>query len=277
MAPSSRSAETASNPSGLPSRFEVRQLEEKHIPWATAIVIHSNIWCSPLWPVTYPNNKTQRSYEALEAADYLVRKQIVSGLSFGVFDTEYKYNYPDSEATEGKLCWNSSDLSADRAKLLEQMDFPLCSVALSYDGSDPLEMDKMGPLIAQLPAFASVYHGLNERDQRDPKSYEPTGPRQMLMRNATSTREDYEGYGIMGKQARWLMRQADAMGFRGINIECAHDAVTHVWSNPPAPYKSLLASELKTWEYEEKNEETGEMFNPFGKGRQRLTKIHCYL
>ena len=277
MAPSSRSAETAANPSGLADRFEIRQLEEKHIPWASAIVTHSNLFCSPLWPVTYPDGQTQRAYDMLKAADYLCRHQVDSGLSYGVFDKEYQYKYPESAKTEGALLWNPADLSADRALLVKQMDFPLVSVALSYDGVKPLDFAKLDSLLVCLPAFATVFSELNKYDPRDPASWKATGPRQVLMRNATSTREDYEGHKIMKKQAHWLMRQAASLGFRGINIECAHSAVNHVWANAPKPFKSHSVSEFNSWEAQEKDEKTGEIKYPFGEGRQRLTRVYVEL
>lgn len=249
----------------------------KHVAWASAIVIHSNVFCSPIWPITYPNDKTQRAYEALKTANYLVVHQISSGLSFGVFDTEYQFKNPESIPTEGKLYWDPSDLTADRAKLLEQMDFPLCSVALAYDGINPLDMEQIMPLIATLPAFGTVYHNLEQLDPRPPESWKPTGPHQLLLRNATSTREDYEGQHLMKKLAQFLMRHAAEQGFRAIQIECAHDAVTHTWCNPPKPFKGHLISSFDTATYEETDEKTGKKVNPFGAAKQVVTKVYVDL
>jgi hypothetical protein len=87
------------------------------------------------------------------------------------------------------------------------------------------------------------------------------------MRNATSTRHDYEGQGIMAATARWLRREAAAMGFRGIQIECMASAVTHVWSDGvERPFRAEVVSEFEceTLEVEGKK--------PFGLARQRVTK-----
>jgi hypothetical protein len=99
-----------------------------------------------------------------------------------VFDTEYQFKRAES-APEGKLYWDKNNPSKDEtgAEMLAQMDFPLCSVAMSYDGINPLDFEKLGPLIACLPAFATIYGGLEARDPRDPGSWKATGPNQVLV------------------------------------------------------------------------------------------------
>jgi hypothetical protein len=269
-----------SNPSSLKPQYEIRKLEPKHAPWACAILIHSNLLHSPVWPKIYPNNITENVHRSSRAADYLVMHQINSGHSFGVFDTEYKFKREASKATDGKLYWDEKEpsvqetkgLDAESKRLLDQMDFPLVSIALSYDAFDPLDMAQMEPLIACLPAFGTVYHELEERDTRDPASWQPTAHKQVLFRNATSTRHDYEGQGIVSGMARWLMREADSRGFRGIQIEAMHDAVHYTWANPLPPYKGIVASEFRTESFVD---EDGE--NPFEGAKQRVSKVYVEL
>lgn len=212
----------------------------------------------------------------MKNCDYLVYHQINSGMSFGIFDLEYKFKRPESAATGGKLYWDEKNLDADGPALLEQMDYPLCSVALAYDGINELDLPKMMPVIETLPLFATIYHELQVIDKRDPESWKPKGPQEVLMRNATSTRADYEGEGLMKKLAQWLMKQAAENGFRGVQIECAHDAVTHVWLNPPEPFSSELLGKFETATYTEEDEE-GKRFNPFREGKQVITKIYVTL
>ena len=266
------------NPSTLKNRYGIRQRGTEHVEWAKSIVIHSNLFYSPVWPLLYPDNLNGRLFDAMNAAEYLIAHQIASGHSFGVFDTEYKFKREESKATGGRLWWNASEKSveeeqgfqAEGQRLCDQMDFPLVSVALSYDGADPLDMEQLAALMATLPHFGLIYHILEEGDKRDPESWKPKAQREVLMRNATSTRHDYEGEQIMAGLARWLMREADARGFRGIQIECVHDAVTHVWSKPPAPYSGGVISEFHTGTW--KNEEGNIAFAP---AQQRITK--CYV
>jgi hypothetical protein len=101
------------------------------------------------------------------------------------------------------------------------------------------------------------------------------------MRNATSSRHDIEGKGIMKRLAYFLMHYAHAIGFRGSQIECAHDKVTWVWSHPPAPYKGEIVSEFNTWDILEdeeiQGEKTGKKIKPFGEARQRCTKVYVHL
>lgn len=267
-----------SNPSSLKPRYEIRTLEPKHAQWAIAIIIHSNLFHSPVWPVLYPENINARVFDGLDHAEYLVMHQINSGHSFGVFDTEYQFKREESKASGGKLYWDRNEksvqeekgLEAEGQRLLEQMDFPLVSVAMSYDGADPLDLEKMGPLLGVLPHFGPLYHVLEVLDPREKDSWAPKTRGEVLMRNATATRHDYEGEKIMAGLARFLMREADARGFRGVQIECVHDAVTHVWSNPPAPYKGSIVSEFHTGTYKD---EEGKLF--FAPAQQRITK--CYV
>ncbi|KIY03167.1 uncharacterized protein Z520_01634 [Fonsecaea multimorphosa CBS 102226] len=273
------SAATATNPTNLPPRYEIRRLTEEHIEWVKAIVLHSNMFYSPVWPVCYPEAKTARLYRGFGAVDYLIRHQIESGHSFGVFDLEYKFKRDESKSTGGKLYWDLKDETLDQDQLLQQMDFPLVSVALAYDGLHELDMEKIMPLIECLPLFGAVYHVLEESDPREAASWKPTGEKQVLMRNATSTRHDAEGNGIMKALAQFLMRYAAEQGFRGIQIECLADAVTKVWSQPPAPFKSTIVAEFNTQDYEEEVEVDGvkKKVKPFGEAKQRATKVYCEL
>lgn len=230
---------------------------------------------SPVWSKLYPVDLTGRIHTAYEAAAYLVEHQVSSGLSYGVFDDEYKYKTPEAEKVGGKVYWDATEEGSDDTKteskrLLDQMDYPLVSIALSYDGANPLDMEKMKPLMDALPHFGLIYHILGEGDKRDPETWKPKGPREVLMRNATSTRHDYEGQGVMGGLARWLMREAAAKGYRGIQIEALNDPVTHVWSQPEEPFKGIVVSEFQLEEW--KDEEGKFAFSP---AKQRATK--CYV
>jgi hypothetical protein len=54
-------ATSSQNPSNLPPRYEIRQLTAEHSDWAKAIVLHSNMFHSPVWPVIYPEHKAVAS------------------------------------------------------------------------------------------------------------------------------------------------------------------------------------------------------------------------
>ncbi|KAF5852754.1 hypothetical protein GGP41_008128 [Bipolaris sorokiniana] len=263
---------TPSNPSNLAPRYEIRKLKPVHLPWATAILAHSHGFHSNVWQKIWPDRDLGRwVVENSLNFEYLVRHQIDSGLSFGVFDTEYEFRTDTARATGGALLWDAAELNtesvektqgraAESKRLLNQMDFPLVSIILSYDGFAPLSPKKMKPLLAAWPEFPILYGALEQRDQRDPASWKPTAPRQVLMRNATSTRGDYEGRGVMGAAARWLQREAALMGFRGIQIEAMADKVIRVWmEGVQKPFRGTVTLEVD-----------GE--GPFGAATQRIVK-----
>lgn len=183
-----------------------------------------------------------RVKQMMSAGAYLINHQIASGMSYGIFDSEYVYKTPEAESLGGRLYWKTIDetddesveekqgLAAEGTRMLQQMDFPLVSVALSYDAINALDHDEMDQLVETLPHFGLIYEILGSRDQRKEEEWCAKGPGEVLMRNATSTRRDYEGLGLMSGLARWLQREAAEKGYRGVQIECLADAVTHVSS-----------------------------------------------
>ena len=267
---------SGTNPTHLDPRYEIRQLTEADIPWAYAMIMHSNMFQSPVWTVIYPDEPTKRIRRAIAASDYLIRHSVESGMSFGLFDTQYQCKRPESVSTGGKLYWDENDLDSDGAALLQQMDFPLVSIALGYDGSKPLDMPRLAPLMEVLPVFGPFFGILESLDKRDPATWKAQGPREVLMRSGTATRADYEGRGLAKKLAYWLMREAAGQGYRGIQIEAAHDAVTDTWLHPPHPFKSELISkfDMATWEEED---EEGRKIRLFEPSKQVCTKIYVTL
>lgn len=93
----------------------------------------------------------------------------------------------------------------------------------------------------------------------------------MLLRNATSTRHEYEGEHLMGNLARFLMREAKLQGFKGIQIEGAHDAVNHVWTHPPSPFKGELITKVDMATYEQDGQKV------FAPSKQVCTKVYVTL
>jgi hypothetical protein len=96
------------------------------------------------------------------------------------------------------------------------------------------------------------------------------------MRSGTATRPDYEGHGLTRKMADWLMREAAGQGYRGIQIETTHDAVTHTWLHPPKPFQAELVAKLDMATYEQENE-GGKRVRPFEPSKQVCTKIYVTL
>ena len=156
------------------------------------------------------------------------------------------------------------------------MDFPLVSIAMSHDQYTPLDTSKTTPLIQALPIFATFYSVLQAADKRTDADWKATAAGQVLMRNGTSTRSDYERMGVMKGLAYWLMRQAKLLGYRGIQIECAHPAVSYVWLHPPVPFTAEVISSFHTAEYEEVGTD-GVSLHPFAPGKAVCTKDYVTL
>ena len=269
-------ASSTANPSPFPARYEIRRLTSADIEAANAVMTHANLFHSPLWSVVYRSQVTKLVAFLTQHGSYLTQHQIDSGLSYGVFDSEYQYKRPESAATHGKLYWDLSDLEADGATLLEQMDFPLVSVVLSYDQFHPLDMQRMMPLVHEVPLFGTLYQRLEAADKRTASDWSATAAGQVLMRNGTATRADYEGKGLMTGMSHWLMREAELKGFRGIQIEGVHDAVTATWMSPRAPFKAELVASFDTAACEEEGP-NGEQVSPFAPVKLVVTRIYVTL
>lgn len=140
-APNNNNKNTTTN-HGLPARYQIRPLGPEHAAWAAAIVCHSNVFHSTVFSLVYPDDQPARFRQAMQAAGYLVDHQIQSGLSFGVFDTEYPFKQVASAACPagGQFYWDAEGEDVLTGEdLLAAMDFPLVSVALAYDGVDKLD------------------------------------------------------------------------------------------------------------------------------------------
>jgi hypothetical protein len=238
--------------------------------------VPTKIFGSPIWRNLYPSDTTARFYGLYQASHYLIKFQIASGLSLGIFDTEYEYKDSESAASGGQLYFDFADPTVDEHELLRQMDIPLVSIACAYDAFYDLDHRQVAPVMGRLPASTSFYEALAKREPRGPQSYRPTAPGQVLQRMGTATRTDAEGVGFMKAMAHHMMRRAADKGFRRIQIECFHDAVTAVWTNPPAPFRGSVVSEVNTYALVETDGDGRQRF-PYRPMKQRLTKVYVTL
>ena len=260
------------NPSPLPSRYQIRRLIQKDKRASAAILCHSNIFHSTVFTKVYPDNLGQRFNDLVASADGYLEHCFASGLSYGVFDTEFPYKHESSRAAGGAFLWSPNDPPSDSASLLAAMDFPLVSIALSHDEGDPLQMIHKAPLVEVLPVFATADGLLEEREPHGAAYRESKELGVVLKRSGTSTRLDYEGKGLMGGAARWLMREAQLRGYKTILIDAFNDAVTHVWTHPKQKGMSgEIVSEFNAQDMVEKKED-GTVIKLFGTSTQRVTR-----
>jgi hypothetical protein len=226
----------------LPSRYEIRVLTLEHSEWVRAIISHNTAFSSPVWINIYTEDLTKRCYDMFQIGAHMADQQLETGLCLGVFDKEYEFKRAESVPTGGKLYWDFVDESADEHKLAEQMDFPLVSVAQAFDSFYPLDMSRSMKLIEMMPQVTVRNRIFDERDKRNPASWKATGPGQVLFRSGTGTKPGEEGKGFMKALAWRIMRRAAEQGYRGIHIQAGHDAVIHVWSRPPSPFKAEVVA-----------------------------------
>lgn len=235
----------------LSKRYQIRPLNLSHLEWTKAIFAQTNTSPSSTWPALHPGNQTVIAYGQFRALDYLMRHLLVSGVSFGVFDTEYEYRFPSSAKTGGMLHWDENNTTATSDQLLEQMDFPLVSIALSYDAADPPDDAKMQKYYEVVPVTREMFlHIESLIPSSARKGYAGARRGEVLMRRATSTRGDYEGQGIMKGMAWWLMGEAKRRGYKVIEIPTGHAAVRRVWENPPKPFRAVVMAEFVVGDYE---------------------------
>ena len=240
----------------LPPRYEIRTLAgPEHARWACALVTHCSIFASPVFSKIHhhaQNSKAQLCYAMFQAALYQMSHQVESGLSLGVFDTEYEFKRPESAERGGKLYWELDGAEdCSEQDLLEQMDFPLVSVALAFDSFFPLDVARLEPLFELLPLLPLRNRATDRRDLRDPADWRATGPGQALSRGGTATKAGEGGRGLMKKLSWYMMRKAAADGFGGIQIGCMHDAVSAVWENPPPPFTAEVVVRFRCAEDED--------------------------
>lgn len=235
----------------LPPRFEIRKIEAKDLSWVRAIFAHSNMLCSPLWSVALPREtQTERVYKFYHTMENLMSLVALDGNSYGVWDTQYQFKRPESASTGGKLYWDENKLDATSEQLLEQMDFPLISVAVAYDGINKPDMSLYGPIIKLIPLFGHLHGAMEKGDIREPEAQKPKTAGEMLFRAGTATKADYGGLGIAKGLAHWLMREVAGKGFQGMQIGIAHAALEKVFMNPPAPFTAKIVSVVDLAEFE---------------------------
>ncbi|KAI5868706.1 hypothetical protein GGS23DRAFT_546843 [Durotheca rogersii] len=270
---------TAPETTELVPGFEVRPLGPEHLDVVKALSNHSMMFESPIWSKIIPlSEQTKHVYRLFEIMGPWAMHGLKSGHSYGLFDTNYVYKRPESAAAPGggKLYWDFDNLSATKEELLQQLDSPLVSVALAYDGFDKFDHARLCPTENWFPGVTGIMKLLVERDTRDPASWEPTAHGQVMFRNSTQTRSDYQGHGLMKALSHFLMRQAKKEGFRAIKIECFNEILPRVWLNPPAPFRAVLVSQAHTSEVEEVGED-GETVFPIRGAPQKVSRIHVDL
>jgi GNAT superfamily N-acetyltransferase len=256
MAPTESQKTTSKIPlPTLPSRYEIRQLTAEHESWTTAMQYHSNIFHSPhKYTPYFHGRKTKFTLNAVRTSPSAFGYAIKHNRCWGVFDTEYVYRRPESAATGGAVYWDElwdqlgpdgklpgddDDETLGDRKLLEAMDFPLVSFAISHDDtiSAPMdllmEMARAAPDVVKLYVAMDVLRAVQKKEAIEEGRFEETKGRVgwRLKRAGTATRSDYEGRGIMKALNLWVLDYAEKEGFTRVIGNTSNRAVGHVVSS----------------------------------------------
>ncbi|KAK4143932.1 uncharacterized protein C8A04DRAFT_11935 [Dichotomopilus funicola] len=232
----------SSTTTALPDGYYIAQLRAEHLPWVQAIVAHTMSFDSPVWSrVDYPDGgPTQRAYDMYHAMETSSLQSIKSELSYGVFWAGHRPN------STGTLHWDFTNPHATRAQLLEQMDFPLVSIAMSKDVAES-SSTTVNPLpssttITTHKPWAAIVDGhrdisdtLKALDPRRPSLYSPTAKGLVARRSGTHTRGDHANRGLAKALAHFIMhRVLCELGYQAILIHAGGEGLNRVWLNPPA-------------------------------------------
>lgn len=262
-------------------RYQIRKLTLSDLPFAHAIITHANLFHNALWSKLHASDAVSRAYRIFNTGAYNTSHGIESGFSYGVFDTEYQYKNPQSTATNGAIYWDPELYPASSgADLLEQMDFPLVSVALAYDPvATPLDIVKFQPIFAELPLFPKLVSITEANDIRPVEERKPKQVGECLFRCGTATRADYEGKGLARALAGHLMSEAKKAGYKATQVGTVNNRLNEIWerispsgqddeNGSKGAKKSRVVSvvDLERYEEDEVDENrqmTGRKTNPF--------------
>ena len=270
-------SQPSSSPTTLPPRYQIRKLTLSDLPFAHAIITHANLFHNALWSRLHASDAVERSYRLFTTGAYNTSHGIESGFSYGVFDTEYQYKRPESAATNGAVYWDPDLYPASSGQdLLEQMDFPLVSVALAYDPvATPFELEKFQPIFDALPLFPKLVGVTEGCDIRPPEERKPKEVGECLYRCGTATRADYERKGLARALAAHLMSEAKKAGFKATQVGTVNNRLNEIWERVPGSTKSeggvegaksrvVSCVDLETYEEEEMGEDgVVRKVNPF--------------
>ena len=223
----------------LPSRYEIRQITAEHSEWARALIIYGFLLRTSIWTPLLLEPKTANALRALDKLSDYVDHAVNSGMSYGIFDTEYEYRFPKSEAIGGNLNWR--DLDPDdpylSLKMIQAMDFPLVSMAMAYDFyyERPL-----GDIMDILPLHPAMMQQLGKVDTRPLETWFPKGPGEVVCRTGTVTVPGYERRGLATALCKFMILEMQRRGFRGLMIGAQGRTIHRLHCEPPGNCKSTV-------------------------------------
>jgi hypothetical protein len=233
-----------------PDQYEIRQLQPEDTDAACAILSLATASAPLIFEILVKYKEIpedERVYALFDDNLPTVSKQIESGLSYGVFN-KYHIPPPRYDGNPHSVLWappDTRDPAPTHEKLISEIDSPLVSIALSSDAADPKYFeDNLGfapPVLNELCELTAI---LRKVDIGGPKLSQATGKGQILLREGTYTRPDYADRGLAKALSHWLMGEMARRGYRTIEVDSYHPAITKIWENPPPPHAATVESLL---------------------------------
>ncbi|KAF4947528.1 hypothetical protein FSARC_13946 [Fusarium sarcochroum] len=258
----------------LPARYEIRRLEKKHGDWVNALTRHAGFYGSEVWAPLYVGMARRLTLQSYKVNKGQVDVMLAKNLSYGIFDKEYEFKRPESAATGGAVYWNDLDEwdgtkeFDGRRELRDAMDFPMVSVVISVDDADQPPKVVPGTSPVGIP-HGHFYFAACEQAAAaqgvlpDGNSDIMLEPGVILGRRGTATSDGHSGKGFMKALSQFIIHQARADGFKEIQMHAQSQAVFHVWTNLPSPYRVEVKFKTNLADFE--TEIDGKMIKPFEK------------
>ncbi|KAK7965177.1 hypothetical protein PG988_010181 [Apiospora saccharicola] len=281
----------------LPPRYTIRPIDAGVADWAKALAVQGFLLGPSIWSPLMAAPKTRSALRAFGALHGYYMHAVESGVSYGVFDSEYEFARPESKSTSaaaaaaasngdtsingnengtkyepsgGDVYWHELDPDADpdfetgggAQRMVEGMDFPLVCVALSCDLAGKPGPDIVEALHAFFPLQRGVSQYWRDRDPRPKGTWEPSGVGEVCARMGCVTKPEYQGRGLMSALNHFVMLDLKARGFRAMNAGIGVPSVYRNWMNAPAGCRSHAYLDLNILEIEVEDDD-GRKVKPY--------------
>ncbi|KAK8055331.1 hypothetical protein PG993_000558 [Apiospora rasikravindrae] len=274
----------------LPPRYTIRPIDAGVIDWAKALAVQGFLLGPSIWEPLMAAPKTRSALRAFDALHGYYMHAVNSGVSYGVFDSEYEFARAEStlsnepaaatttngegasqhESSGGAVYWHELDPDTEpdfetgggARRMIEGMDFPLVCVALSCDLAAKPPPDIVESLYTFFPLQKGVSQYWRDRDPRPKGTWEPQGPGEVAARMGCVTKPEYQGRGLMSALNHFVMLDLKARGFRAMNAGIGVPSVYRSWMNAPAGCRSYAYLDVNIWEIEVEDED-GRKVEPY--------------
>ena len=246
---------------GLPERYYIAKIDAGIAEWCKGLMIYGFMLRTSIWTPILREPKTANALRALKLLSDYFDHAIHSGLSYGVFDKEYQFRRPESAVEGGKLYWDGLELEDPYLgiKMIEHMDFPLVSVALSYDFFNQRKADLEPSILEILPLHPPMMALLAKGAPAPSDPRWPKGQGEVVCRTGTVTKPGYERQGLMTALNKFVMLEMKSRGYRNLIIGTAGNglAVHRVYTNPPVGCTTQVLHHYDVEAMELKDENVG--------------------